>query len=128
MSSVIPDEIARFLEEIIDSVAELEGLLLLRKDPEMKWDARTLAGRLYIGESETEELLSRLCQNGLVTAEGGEPVHYRYAPASSDMRALVDRVVELYSRHLAPVAKFIHSRPRSRVQGFADAFKLRKDG
>ena len=128
MSSVIPAEIARFLEERIDSVAELEGLLLLRRDPEMKWDARTLAGRLYIAESETEELLSRLCENGLATVDGREPERYFYAPVSSDLRALVDRVVELYSRHLVPVANFIHSKSRPRVQGFADAFKLRKDG
>ena len=127
MSSVIPAEIARFLEERIDSVAELEGLLLMRRDPEMKWDARTLAGRLYVAESETEELLSRLCQNGLVAPEGRETVRYCYAPVSPDIRALVDRVVELYSRHLVPVAKFLHSKSRPRVQGFADAFKLRKD-
>lgn len=127
VSSVIPDEIARFLAERIDSVAELEGLLLLRKDPELKWDVRALAGRLYITESETEELLSRLLENGLVAAEAREPVLYSYAPVSSDLSALVDRVIELYSRHLVPVAKFIHSKSRPRVQGFADAFKLRKD-
>lgn len=127
MSSIIPDEIARFLVERIDSVAELEGLLLLRRNSAMKWDARTLAGRLYIAESETEELLRHLCHSGLVAAEAGERTQYSYAPESLELRALIDRVVDIYSTHLVPVTKFIHSKAKPRVQGFADAFKLRRE-
>ena len=37
------------------------------------------------------------------------------------------RVAELYARYLIPVTQLIHAKPLTRVQEFADAFKLKKD-
>jgi hypothetical protein len=39
---------------------------------------------------------------------------------------MVGEVVEAYSKYLIPVTNLIHSKPQTRVQQFAEAFKLRK--
>jgi hypothetical protein len=128
MDNLLPDDIALFIAERIDSVAELEGLLILRHDPHTKWHVNALASRLYINEGDTAELLRLLCDAGLAVKEAGDPPTYYYAPTSAELAAIVDRLANIYSKHVVPVANLIHSKPKHRVQRFADAFKFRKDG
>ena len=48
----IPAELRDFIAKSIDSVAQLEALLLLRANPETSWDVVQLARRLYVNEAE----------------------------------------------------------------------------
>ena len=88
---VIPAEIADFIVDRIGSVAELEGLLILRRDPQTKWSAQALAARLYVPASNAEELLRLLCKNGFAATVGSQPPIYSYRPESSELEANVDR-------------------------------------
>ena len=126
-SEFIPVDIAQFIIEKIDSVAQLEALLLLRNSPGEQWSVQALARRLYIEEKQTAELLACVCAQGFAMAIAGEPPRYQYQPNSTELREMVDRVAEIYSKHLLPVTNLIHSKPKTRVQEFADAFKFRKD-
>jgi hypothetical protein len=124
---MIPDDVAQFITRHIDSIAQLEALLLLRREPCDAWTVLTLAQRLYISERQTLDALERLCASGLVIAAATTPSAYRYQPASPDLGVLVDLTAQVYSKHLVPVTNLIHSKPKTRVQEFADAFKIRKD-
>jgi hypothetical protein len=123
----IPDDVAQFILDKIDSIAQVEALLILRVDSNEDWDADRLAKRLYISNEQTAELMARLYRDGFLLAGAGEPPIYRYGPSSNELRQLVDRLADVYSTHLVPVTNLIHSKPKSRVQEFADAFRLRKD-
>lgn len=125
-AELIPCDIARFIIEKIDSVAQLEALLLLCRSPGERWSVRAVAGRLYIAEEQTAQVLAYLCLQGFVM-KAGEPPYYQYQPSSRELQEMVDRVVEIYSKHLVPVSNLIHAKPKTRVQEFADAFKFRKD-
>ncbi|HEU4344574.1 MAG TPA: hypothetical protein VFU31_23715 [Candidatus Binatia bacterium] len=124
---VIPEDVERFIVEKIDSVAEIEALLLLRNNPAEGWTTEKLAQRLYINEGQTAEILARLSTEGFLSATSDESVVYRYQPISIELQHMVDRVAKIYSKHLVPVSNLIHSQPKTRVQEFADAFRLRKD-
>jgi hypothetical protein len=126
MKNFIPEDIALFLAERIDSVAELEALLILRQEPESTWHAGSLASRLYINEADTEELLKLLWKAGFAVMKEGDPPKYCYASMSAELHAIVDRLANIYSKHVVLVATLIHS--KHRVQRFADAFKLRREG
>jgi len=119
----IPGEFRVFILRHIDSVAQLEALLLLRRTPEETWNVPKVSARLYTEEKDVSDLLSRLCEDGLLTCENRI---YRYEPLSPDQRAVVDRLDEVYSRHLIAVTNMIHAKPR-RIREFADAFKFRKE-
>ena len=54
----VPPQIRDFLNGCIDSVAELEALLLLREAPEQDWAITTLARRLYVGDTEAATILA----------------------------------------------------------------------
>ena len=119
----IPKRVRRFISEYIDSVAELEALLLLRAAPEETWDTVRVAARLYTNEPEAARILGRLCRNGLLTCTG---TVYRYECRTEKLRRMVDDVAELYSRYLIPITNMIHAKSR-RIREFADAFRFRKD-
>jgi hypothetical protein len=123
---LIPDDVQAFLLNRIDSIAQLEALLLLRTNPTHEWTAETLAKRLYISVQETAVLLERLRADGFLVALPDPPGSYQYQPASSALAHMLDRVADLYTAYLIPVTNLIHTKPRTRVQESADAFKLRK--
>jgi hypothetical protein len=123
---VIPEDIARFILDKIDTVAQLEGLLILRSTADGEWSAQSLAGRLYITEEETADLLRILCARELIITKAGKPPVFEYQPSSMELKEKVDRLARLYSKNLLAITSLIHSKPKTRVQQFADAFKLRK--
>ncbi len=130
--TVIPADVRQFLVTQIDSIAQLEGLLWLRAQDGKGWDAATVAGRLYITDSEAAVLLGRLAARDLlVVEEGADMRHYAYRPATEALDAMVARIDDLYRRYLIPVTNLIHAKPKdrknSRIEAFADAFRLRKD-
>lgn len=124
--ALIPNDVREFLLQHIDSIAQLEALVLLRADPSCVWDAETIAKRLYITPQEASVVLERLAGNSFLATSPELPDGYRYQPASSELALMVNRVAVLYARYLVPVTHLIHSKPHTRVQEFADAFKLRK--
>lgn len=118
----VPDDVRDFIQRHIDSVAQLEALLLLRSNPNEDWDAARTAKRLYTTEQEVAEVLARLGADGFLSFKNGL---YRYQCGPEEQR-MVDRLASVYSSHLIPVTNVIHAKPR-RIREFADAFKFRKD-
>jgi hypothetical protein len=124
--ALIPDDVREFLLQHIDSIAQLEALLLLRADPSGAWNAETIAKRLYITPQEASVVLERLAADSFLTMPPDLSDGYRYQPASGELATMVDRIAVLYTKYLVPVTHLIHSKPRTRVQEFANAFKLRR--
>jgi hypothetical protein len=123
----IPVEVGQFIIENIDSIAQLEAILLLRNNPDDHWSVQSVAKRLYISEQETAPLLARLQTMGIITASRDRLPHYRYQPNSQELATILDRLAQTYSSHLVPVTNLVHSKPKTRIKEFADAFKLRKE-
>lgn len=119
----IPAEVRDFIVRCIDSVAQLEALLLLRGPPPLAWNVHTVARRLYVQEGEAAKLLSGLVSCELAVTDGSA---FHYRPRDAELTDLVDRLAETYARSLVPVTRLIHERDIA-IRKFADAFKLRKD-
>ena len=124
----IPEDLRRFVLTSVPSVPFLEALLLLRANPGQQWTREMLAGRLYTSERTAQGLLDELCQSGMAGPCLAPHEHcYLYTPASDELRERVDRLAEIYARHLVDVTNLIHSTLDRKAQQFADAFRLRKD-
>ena len=119
----VPKGLRDFIARYIDSVAQLEALLLLRSNPAERWGTEPIARRLYIGPGEALEILERLARDGLVRGENGV---FHYDCATPELRQAVDELAETYRRQLIPITKLIHAKP-PRIRAFADAFKFTKD-
>jgi hypothetical protein len=118
----LPAELREFLTRNVDSIAQLEALLLLRAAPGTEWTGRDAAARLYVGEQEATEALSHLAVLGLLMHSRGR---FRYAPLSDELARVADLLADSYRHHLIPITNLIHAKPR-RIRQFADAFKLKK--
>jgi hypothetical protein len=120
----IPDDVRQFLLKTIDSVAQWEAVLFLRAHAGAPLDAAVVAGHLYVAEAEVAPLLVAMTRRNILKAENGG---YVYAPKTQALDAMIGRAADLYRQYLIPVTNIIHSKPRSRVQEFANAFRIRKD-
>lgn len=97
--ALIPDEVRDFLLGHIDSIAQLEALLLLRGDPACAWSAETLAKRLYITTQEAAVVLERLATDSFLAAAPDALGDYQYHPASGELATMIDRVAALYAEY-----------------------------
>jgi hypothetical protein len=124
----IPEDIKRFLLEKIDSIAQWEGLLLMQAAPEKTWNGQEIAQNLYISLKETTQLLADLEAREIIESIRGQtPVLYRYRPCTVELDMVIKRTAKLYRQSLISITNIIHSKSKSRVQEFADAFRIRKD-
>jgi len=120
---IIPEDVRNFILQYIDSITQLEALLLLRANPGERWDTVNAAKRLYTAERDIDAVLSRLCADELLSCSEGI---YRYDPRSEEKRLVIDRLAAAYGKQLIPVTNMIHAKER-RIREFADAFRFRKD-
>jgi hypothetical protein len=120
----LPAEVHRFVLTSIPSVPYLEAVLLLRAEPAARWDAARLARRLYVPEPSAAELVDQLAAAGIASMEGAA---VRYAPATDELRELLDALAHAYTVNLVTVTDLIHSRTGKRAQQYADAFRWRTD-
>lgn len=122
VSESIPDDVREFVLRYIDSIAQLEALLLLRREISSPWNAATIAKRLYIAHDDASDVLGKLLARGFLKFNR-EAYHYQCPP---ELDTLIGHVADVYARQLIPVTHLIHNKP-GRIREFADAFKLRKE-
>jgi DNA-binding IclR family transcriptional regulator len=121
-NELAPD-LRRFVLTSVPSVPYLEAVLLLRAEPQHRWDVAELARRLYVPERTAAELLAELRARGIAVASGER---VQYAPDAA-LAAMMDRIAQAYAADLVTITGLIHSRLDRRAQQFADAFRFRKD-
>lgn len=126
-SPEIPARVLQFLAERIDTVPQLEAVLLLWENPQRLWSEEELAGRVYVSRAVAATILQALQRQQLVTAEQAPAVRYRYNPQWDPSGEVMPEVAATYRSHLVPLATFIHSRASTAVREFARAFDLKKD-
>lgn len=121
----IPSRVLDFLAEKIDTVPQLEALLLLWQEPTRCWRAEQLAARLYVSEQFALAILRSLHSQGLAGMDG--VAGFCYSGSWDASGTLMAEVAEAYRHNLVQIATLIHSRGSSAVRAFARAFDLKKD-
>lgn len=122
----IPPNVLQFVTENIDTVPELETLLLLREGETRAWSEDEVAARVYVSRAAARGILEALRRKHLVVAQG-EPPLYRYQPEQAGKAELIGEVAAAYRLHLVPMATFIHAKAPASVREFARAFDFKKD-
>lgn len=123
-SAAVPGDVRAFLAQHVDSIEQLEILLLLHQHPDMEWTAEETAARLHGNRESAARRLARLCDDRLLTGRAHSAPSYRYDPASVEMRDAVTRLAETYRERRVAVITLIASRPMDNVRAFSEAFRL----
>lgn len=116
-------DVDQFILEEIDTVPQLEALLLLWNSRPRTWALAELSASLYISTEATLAILEPLQRRGLISLDekGGS------AYSSSHRDPLIAAVDRTYRRELVRISRMIHSNASAAVREFARAFRLKKD-
>jgi hypothetical protein len=131
--NAIPDEVKAFLAAHIESVLQLEILLLLHGRAPRQWTAAELAQELRIDAVWASNQLAGLADAGVlgVSAAAAAPEAtgpaYRYEPRTAEMDRAVAGLAREYEARRVTIIGLIFSKPIDKLRSFADAFRIRKD-
>jgi len=118
--------VRRLIADHLDSVAQLEALLLLRAAPERAWTPADVSRALVTRPEPAARLLEHLHEHGLTARDDGSGGH-RYAPAAVPA-SVVDALAECYATRRPTIVGLVFApRPSDAAQTFADAFRLRRE-
>lgn len=109
------------IAESIDSVEQLEILLLLRSEPEKAWSAEEIDSRIKSSLSSIRSRLAGLEKYGLVHRSDDR---HRYDPAP-EVQIAVDELAVAYDESRYTVIDLIFAKPDDKLSLFARAFRLR---
>jgi hypothetical protein len=123
----VSPEVRRFLAEHVESVLELEGLLLLAADAGRSWTAAGVARELRVDAAWAGPQLSRLCERGVLHCEQGPDPAYRFAPRGPEIDQVVRELADAYATRRVTVISLIFAKPIDKLKSFADAFRIRRE-
>jgi hypothetical protein len=127
MHQEFPPGLKQFIEHHIESVPQLEALLLLRQEPQRQWAAGDIAKALYIPEDAADSLLADFGRRGFAILVPSAAGCYTYRTRDAESDRLIDELASVYRERRVAVISLIYSKPLNRVQTFADAFRFGKE-
>ncbi|WP_141735326.1 hypothetical protein [Oligoflexus tunisiensis] len=123
-SARLDQNVEKFIYACINSVEQLEILLLIRSRTEL--DADTITQELRTTASSVEKRLADLMRKNLVVMrenEGKRTYHYDPPPHLAEH---VDQLATLYTTHRVSIINLIFSKPSDALTGFSDAFRFKE--
>jgi hypothetical protein len=123
------DDFCRFIQAAIPAVDAAELLLLLADRPDAWWSATEALAKLRpaggaLTEAEGGRYLDAFVAQGLV--ESGPERKLRYRPASEMLAKHVRTLAQAYEERPVTLIRMIYALRDTKIQTFAEAFKLRK--
>jgi hypothetical protein len=110
----------------VPSVPYAEGVLLFHRTPALERTSDEVARALYLPEKNAEELLSAMCDAGVLERREASGVRYAYAPRDQHLADAIERLSAAYASSMIEVTNLIHDPTGKGARRFADAFRLRK--
>ncbi|MGH7214793.1 MAG: hypothetical protein ACREIT_08515 [Tepidisphaeraceae bacterium] len=123
----ISEEVKGFLTEHIDSVMQLEVLLLLHADTRKQWQPADVARELRVETEWVAVELSRMCARQLLSCTTGPDPLYRFDPRTPGVSRAVADLAKAYVDRRVTVIGLIFAKPTDKIRSFADAFRIRKE-
>jgi hypothetical protein len=123
-----PEDLARFMDQNVESIDQLEILRVLGEDREREWDVGSLAGAVQARPQAVRAHLAAMQSRGLLTTMTRETgLACRYGAGTAELDHLVDRLLQMYKERPVTMIKMVYQRARDPLRAFADAFRIRKE-
>ena len=121
--SGVPAPVRRFIAGHIESVGQLEVLLLLRAAADKEWTTDEVARAGVTQPASAAGWLEQLSADGLLD---GSDCRYRYSPPTPAVERAIDDLAESYAKYRVAVIGLIFSKPSEHVRNFPEAFRVRR--
>lgn len=120
-------QVERFILVQIDSVPQLEALLLLFNSRPKAWSADEMGKALYLRTEASSKILESLVQRNLIAAVPRSSGMFFYNPDDENRNQLIEDVDAVYRKEMVHISSLIHSKAPAGLRDFARAFRLKKD-
>jgi hypothetical protein len=116
--------VRQLLDDGVDSIEQLELLLLLHRTRPRAWSVGAAASELRTNDASTRERLEELVTRRFAQprADGA----YAFTQDGATERR-VGALADAYAERRVSVITYIVTKPLGRIRSFADAFRLRRD-
>jgi hypothetical protein len=122
------EQIERFIVDEIDTVPQLEALLLIWNRRPRMWTSFDLARELYVSADFAQEILRYLARHQFVSEAGEKTGCYALHLRSEEMEGMLPALDKVYRRELVRVSNLIHEKTSRALRDFASAFRFKKEG
>jgi hypothetical protein len=120
----LPTELRAFLHSCIDSIDQIELLMMLRGSDRMR-TTREIASDLGVALAVARRNVETLAARGLLEVRVAEEMSYRYRPRTDDLARYCDLLAQYYVTARPTVLGFVATESRLSIKRFADAFNFR---
>lgn len=121
------NQIDRFIRDEIDSVPQLEALLLFWRRFPVEWTCADLARELYVSAETAQNILRHLETRRLILKTCSAESRYALQVESEHKRNLFISLEHIYRYELIRVSKMIHANASPGLRDFARSFRFKKD-
>ena len=121
------DELDRFIAAEINSLEQLEILLLLSGNPHRWWTAQDVYNVIKSSTQSVADRLNQMVERGFLQAEPDSEMRFQFAPADENIWGIISELRNAYKERSVKVVQAIYSKPPDAVQEFARAFRVRRD-
>ena len=126
MTPDISEEVRQFVAKYIQSLDQVEVLLLVSALPDRAWSADAVYKVVLSNPALVVERLENFVAAGLLRRSGDPPV-FSYAPPTVEVANQVAALSAIYKTSRHKIVEFIY-RPRpDPMKSFSDAFKLKPE-
>jgi hypothetical protein len=122
----IPPLVRLFILEHLNSIEQLEVLLLLHRTAPVPWTAPAISAELRSSPSSVAQRLTSLVARRLVEKLDGDA--YRFAPEHKEVREAVQAVAETYRVRPYTIMELISGNRSPLLRQRAQALRTRKGG
>ena len=128
MANILSQSVQKFLLQHIQSVEDLDVLMLVRSAPKKDWNASDVSESLSMDPISASNRLMGLYLQGLLTHPVGEGklYRYRYQPHRT-LEKLANELAACYDRYRTEVCDYVSQNQRGQMLAFAGAFRLSKE-
>lgn len=124
---VFSEELERFIAAEINSLEQLEILLLLSGNPHKWWTATGVYEVIKSSVQSVQDRLNEMTERGIFRKEVENEVRYQFGPTNDSLWKITSELRDAYKERSVKVVQAIYNKPPDAVQEFARAFRLRKD-
>lgn len=127
MSGNLPQSLIEFIQECIPTYQAAELLLFFACHPEGEYTAEEIVVAMrpvVITMPAVKEYASLFVHKGLIDQAHGR---YRYAPSTDDLERGIGELAHAYNEKPVTLIRGIYRIADSKIQSFADSFKLREN-
>ena len=115
-----------FVTERIESLEQLELLVLLMESPDRWFDAAAVADTLMIKNDAARHALDRLASRNLLAIRITGDVRYQFQPGDEDLRRTARDFGEVWRTNRLGILRLVARSAPSSVRDFANAFRIRR--